>query len=582
MGLTTALYTSLSGLVTSSQALEVAGNNIANVNTTAFKSSRALFETQISQNILSPAGPSANLGGRNPSQVGLGVRISGIQRDFTGGTLQPTGKNTDVAIEGNGFFILNQSGSTRYTRAGTFSLDRDFNLVAPDGSLVQGFSVDSQFNVVQGVLGKLTIPVGALTLAEPTEEVRFAGNLNAGDNADIATNGSRILSTAMSEQSTGLAATAATLLTDLQRPADDGVSPPVPMFQGGGVIQIRGIQKGGATLPDRTFEINSTNSTGSDAAGTTLGEFATFLDEILGIDSSILGGPPQVTETAGVNITASGELEIIGNTGYLNRIDLTGVNILHDGRPQFTLSKTADATGESATTVFVAFDSLGTPLTMEMTMVLEQKKELGGTVWRFYAQSEADSDIDRVLGNGLIEFDSNGRLVSIEPDTVLIDRENTGAETPQIIRLSFGEASVSALADTNAGSQVSAISQDGSPIGTLEDFSITEDGTIVGVFSNSLLRSLGQLAMAMFANPAGLVDTGGNTYNLTINSGTPQIVTPGSGGSGRMVGGAIEIANVELSEEFITLINASTGYSASSRVLTTSDRLIQELLAVIR
>ena len=140
--------------------------------------------------------------------------------------------------------------------------------------------------------------------------------------------------------------------------------------------------------------------------------------------------------------------------------------------------------------------------------------------------------------------------------------------------------SVTALADVK--SQVSAIGQDGSPIGTLEDFVVSEDGTIVGVFSNSLLRTLGRVPLAMFANNEGLQDVGGSLYRPTVNSGVATMVGATTGGSGKVVGRALELSNAELSDEFVNLISATTGFSASSRVVTTSDRLIQELLNVVR
>lgn len=142
MALQTALFSSLTGITANSKLLAVSGNNIANVNTTAYKKSRITFETEISQRLGTGSSPTATTGGTNPSQMGLGTRMSSITRDFSTGSLQPTGVNTDMAVEGNGFFIVNIDGNTRYTRTGNFVLDRDFNLVNADGGKVQGFGVD--------------------------------------------------------------------------------------------------------------------------------------------------------------------------------------------------------------------------------------------------------------------------------------------------------------------------------------------------------------------------------------------------------------------------------------------------------
>jgi flagellar hook protein FlgE len=247
----------------------------------------------------------------------------------------------------------------------------------------------------------------------------------------------------------------------------------------------------------------------------------------------------------------------------------------------FTLATQQEADGESVRTTFVSFDSLGTELVLDLTIVLEEKSN-AGTQWRFYVESEDDSDLSRVLGNGTISFDTNGQLISTTDATVTIDRDDTGAQTPQGIEINFNDPqrAISALTDTT--SQVAAISQDGFPIGTLDDFSINTDGVVTGVFSNGLLRNLGQVVLATFTNPEGLREVAGSLFEATASSGGGALSAPGKGGAGRIIGGALELSNVDLSQEFITLITASTGFSANSRVLTTSDRLMQELISVVR
>jgi flagellar hook protein FlgE len=568
MGLTTSLYTGLTGLNVSSQMLTVAGNNIANVNTTAFKRSRANFETQISQTLSNGSAPSGELGGTNPSQIGLGVLLASVQRDFGGGSLQPTGVNTDMAIEGNGFFIVKADGSTRYTRAGNFSLDRDFNMVSAGGGLVQGFGVDSDFNLIDGVLTDVNIPVGVLTLAEATNEVKFAGNLNAG--GDVATQGTIITTeTLYSDNTATTEADENTSLTSLYDADGDA------LFADGDIVTITGATRGGATLPDKTFQVGAANTTESDDYGDTMQDLMDFLDAILGVDDSISGG---VTMAAGV-------LTIEGNTGTANALELEDGNFIINQAttPTLPISFTADqaADGESVRTTFVVYDSLGNDVVVDLSVVLEEKSSTG-TTWRFYAQSEDDSDLDRAVSTGVLTFDTDGKLLSVTDGSITIDRAGTGAFSPQSVSLGFSDqfGSVSALADVR--SQVSAISQDGSPIGTLEDFSVGEDGTITGVFSNSLLRTLGRIPVAMFANNNGLEEMGSNLFRATVNSGIATVVSPGSGGSGRVVGRALELSNVELADEFVNLISASTGFSAASRVVTTSDRLIQELLNTVR
>ncbi len=574
MGLTSSLYTGLSGLNANSQYINVTGNNIANANTTGFKGSRISFDTQISQQLGSGSAPGDVSGGTNPAQVGLGVRVGSVSRDFRTGNLQPTGVNTDIAIDGNGFFVLKFGESFRYSRAGQFSLDRDFNLVNPGGGIVQGYGIDADFNVVQGQLIDLTVPLGVLTLAEPTKNVRFGGNLNAG--GDIATQGSITTSaelhTAAGSAAGANLATAASALTGLY---DTGGA--APLFAVGDVIQIRGAARGGATVPNHTFEVGPANTTGSDTFGTTLGDFTTFLQNIMGIDGT-LPGPQGTTVSAG-------QIVITSNTGTASGITLNSANVVLNpastSLQPFSFSQTQDATGESVRTTFVAFDSLGNTMNVDMTLVLESKGATG-TGWRFYLQSEDDAGLATTLGNGTLGFDTSGQIATVNNGSFTIDRTGTGAATPQLINLQFNHGSNTISALTDVSSQIASLNQDGSAKGTLKDFTVTADGTIVGSFSNSLLRDLGRVVLATFTNPQGLVEEGSNLFSENVNSGTPQIYTPGTGGAGRTIGGALEQSNIDLSQEFINLIAASTGFSASSRVLTTSDRLMQELISTIR
>ena len=569
MGLTTSLYSGLTGLAANSQMLSVAGNNIANVNTTAYKRSRITFETQISRMLDSGSAPTADLGGTNPSQVGMGTRTASIRRDFSSGGLQPTGVSTDMAVEGNGFFALDINGTRSYTRDGGFILDRDFNLVHPgSGGRVQGYGVDDEFNLVDGVLTDINIPIGSLTLADRTGEVKFAGNLNAG--GDVATGGTLIQSEPLyADNAAGTFADGTTALDSIYD-ADGN-----QLFTTGDVITVTGAMRGGANVPDTTFEVGAAATTGSDAVGTTLQDFMDFLDHTFGIDGGAGGG---------VSMTG-GALNVEGDPGTAHALRLEDANIVVNQGVSptvpitFTEARAAD--GESVRTTFVTYDSLGNEHTVDLTAVLEEKTN-AGTSWRFYARSDSDSDLDTMLSTGQLTFDNEGQLISVTDDTIQMDHEGTGAFSPQSIDLTFEDefGSVTALADM--GSQISAIHQNGSAIGSLTDFTISEDGTITGIFSNNLLRTIGRVPLAMFANNEGLEEVGGNLFRPSVNSGTPNMVSATTGGAGKVVGQALELSNVELSDEFVNLIGASTGFTAASRVVTTSDRLIQELLNTVR
>ena len=306
MSITRAMFSGLTGLNANSQTIGVAGNNIANVNTTSFKRSQAHFETQVSQTLKNGSAPSTSLGGTNPAQAGLGTRLAAITRDFSDGGLQPTGVATHAAVEGNGFFIVEKGGSTRFTRDGTFQLDRDFNLVTSSGARVQGYGVDTDFNVVPGLLQDVNIPLGVLTIAQATENVNIGGNLNTG--GDVATQGSIIESEALySDAAATTPAVAADLLTSLF--GSDGSA----RFPAGAVLNVGTMTRGGAELPSRSFEIGAANTTNSDAFGTTLGDFMTFIQDVTGIDTTATNAP-------GVTVNALGQVVVESNMGTANQL----------------------------------------------------------------------------------------------------------------------------------------------------------------------------------------------------------------------------------------------------------------------
>ncbi len=586
MASTTALFTGLGGLNVNSRRLEVIGNNISNVNTTAFKSNRMLFSSAFNRTVSLGTGPTANSGGTNPGQVGLGVTMAGTQRNFNNGAISPTGINTDLAIEGDGFFVVERNEEQFYTRAGSFQLNSNNDLVSLSGDRVQGYVIDDEFNIIDGSLENLNIPLGTLTIAEATSNVTFNGNLNA--DGEVATTGSLTRFAALTSGG-GTAATAATALTAL-----DG-----PLFAADDVITINGAERGGKVVPDASFTVTATS---------TVADFANFMMDALGIvpDGGFDPTHPSfnTAEDGGFNVNASGQLELLGNRGELNDIDLEASDFLvvdSSGTPKsnpFIPTKVNAADGESVRTTFVTYDSLGTEIRIDLTMTLAHRDD-AGTHWRTFLHSADDTDLALHLETGdraatvapfatefapLVSFDNYGQISGVPQLNIELDRLNTGALDPLQIALQFdsGSDAVSSLSDTGGNSTIAAVYQDGSPIGTLSSFSVGEDGIITGGFTNGLTKSIGQVAVAKFTNSEGLVDAGNNLFRMGPNSGTALITEPLNFGTGRVIGGALEQANVDLSQEFTNMILTSTGYSASSRVINTTNELIQQLLVLGR
>ena len=567
MALTSTLFTGLSGLDVNQTRLNVVGNNIANVNTVAFKSSRALFKPQFYVTDAGGSPPADDFGGTNPSQRGLGAVVASIEKNWTPGAIEPTGRQTDFAIDGDGFFIVQGAGDQTYTRDGSFSLNASNQLVASGGEFVQGFGVDADGNVATGQLGNISIPLGMTTQAKATTRAQMGGNLNA--SGPVASGASILTSQVLTTVGGAAAPTGATLLTNLA----DAAAPAAPLMAAGDVFTLAG-QKDGRTLPASTFTVS---------AASTVQDLLNFSRDGLGIDTNVpavVPPPGGAIENDPLNPVGA-RLVITGNLGQPNALSLAGDAFVNQaGATPFQFADGANAAGvlsnpagEGVHTTFVAYDSLGTPLNVDVTAVLESKSNAGNT-WRFYAASGDDTDTALALGNGTLTFDSDGKLLSSTGTSINIDRANTGAATPLSVNLDF--SSMTSL--TSRDSEMLMTVQDGSAIGTLDAFSVGADGTITGSFSNGLTRTLGQVAMATFSNPAGLVDKGGNHFSPGSNSGVPIVSAPMTVGAGSIRAGALELSNVDLSEEFVNLIISSTGFSAASRVITTSDQLITELL----
>jgi flagellar hook protein FlgE len=308
--------------------------------------------------------------------------------------------------------------------------------------------------------------------------------------------------------------------------------------------------------------------------GNTLGDLATSLQGTLGIQTGTsVPGQPGVT-------IENGALVIRSNNGEPNAIvvqnnDLTSSNAGTPVPLQFTA--TSPAVGTGVFTSFTAYDSLGNAVPVNLTFTLDDTPATG-PVWRYYAESAEAGQPPQMLGTGTASFDTQGRFVSATGNQFTVNRTGSGAATPLNVTLDL--SAVNGL--STQVSNVIMSKQDGYPPGTLTAYSVGNDGTLTGTFSNGVSHTLGQVAVATFANEAGLVAETGNLFSVGPNSGPAAVKAPGTLGAGTVRGGALEMSNVDLSREFIGLITASTGFQAASRVITTSNDMLNQLLMNMR
>ena len=398
------LFSGITGLRQHQTLMDVVSNNISNVNTAGYKSSSVVFEDTLSQLVRPASSPGNGVGGVNPAQVGLGVQLGAISTNFAQGSAQNTGRATDLMIQGDGFFVLQNGNTQEYSRAGSFSFDTTGTLVNPEGFRVQGWMGTAGVVDTNGAPGDIVLPATTLIKPQPSANVVLAGNIQP---------------------------------------------------------------------------------------------------------------------------TAAIDTLTLGQTVY----DSGGV-----AHP-LTITLTGDGTGNYTVDIVDGND----PTTAS------------------------------VPTQGSVTFDATGAItVNTPPSIVLPDGTTTVTIDMTTVTRYGGPKSLNVQ------------SGDGYAAGSLQGFQIAGDGSVTGVFSNGQKLVLAKVALAGFNNPMGLEKVGNSAYRSTTNSGNAQINAPGSGGVGTLLGGAIEMSNVDLAQEFTNLIIAQRGFQANSRVITTSDQMLQDLVDIKR
>jgi flagellar hook protein FlgE len=354
-----------------------------------------------------------------------------------------------------------------------------------------------------------------------------------------------------------------------------------------GTLSFKG-QKGGRTLGAKQFTVTST---------ATVQDLLDFMQEAVGVQTAasdpanpIPGSLNKIPgETAALATGASikdGRIRFVSNNGVDNALSI-GLSAFQLTKtngdlatPALGFSSIQQAKGQSAAADFLAYDSLGIPLNVRLTTVLEGRTGTT-TTYRWFADSPNNDPVSGAgiaVGTGLITFDGQGNLLSTSNQTVSIDRRNISSASPLEFRLDFSQTSgLAANKSTLAASR-----QDGSAPGTLSSFVIGEDGVIRGVFSNGVTRDLGAIQLVRFANPAGLEQRGQNLFAAGANSGLPVRGGPGSNGIGSIVSGARELSNTDIGKNLIDLVLATTQYRGNTRVITAAQQLLEELLNLRR
>jgi len=636
------LYTSISGLKGYLTSLNIAGNNISNVNSIGFKGGRVTFRETLVQTLRSAAGPQGGLGGRSPIQMGLGMGVGSIDNILSQGVLQNTGVPTDLGINGDGFFVLSDGKREYYTRAGAFGFDAGGNLINPsNGMIVQGRTANGDGVIAaEAPIGNLQMPFGRKVPAKGTDLVSFACNLDSAattSTATLETAGTTGLTSLLGSTRngaggshviaiTGLNATAGSLagtnltapgaLTGSETLTSLGVTDTSDFtvsVDGGTSIAIAGLS-GTSTVMDMVNAINSNCSgvTASlvggevkltrDYAGdgtlynvtTSLGVDGNISRQVFGAASgsaftvnsgtaSTLVGTDVFTPTgrAAMDPVAL-TLVTDPNTGLVTGIsDLGGGGVTlkaMSGLVEGTAIINTASTSHYAS--IVTYDSQGAAHNMSICFSRSPVEN------QWYWQCSFDgSETIEGGGSGTISFNQDGSLASFIPDggaTSLVVNPGNGAQTMNMGLEMGGSATFDGMTQFAAAFSANGKSQNGYTMGTLTDLAVGSDGMITGFFSNGTTRSIAQIILAKFNNPGGLEKIGDSLYVVSSNSGSAVKGEPGEIVDATISAGALEMSNVDLAEQFVGMIVAQRGFQANARVLSASDQMLTELVNITR
>ncbi len=544
----TSFFSAVSGIKAQQYALDVIANNIANVNTTGYKQQRVSFADLLSQTISSASSATSTTGGTNAQQIGLGVGIASTDILMTVGSTESTGVDTDCSISGDGFFIVQggSEGKYQFTRAGNFDVDEDGNLTV-DGYKVCGWeqkNADGSFN----------------TDAEVEPLNLYSDDYN-GNKKVIAANASTKATFSGTLDSSATASGSA--LNNIgTTPTSWDKTTSVTVYDAQGNSYDVTVKWKKCYAEDGT---TSWYWQASCDDGLTLSPSSGYVE----FDSSgnLITDPTSMTSTVlsaaitGTNTTSYTDSNISLGSGLA--AGTYSVSVADDGSGSYTLTLT-DPSGNTYTAA--STDGSATFTTSSGTVTLSALTSgslTDGTSFSFDVTSTTTTT----------DFDTTPTLTLTPSDAGLTSFDVT---------LDFSSVSMTSSSSSSTSTSAWSNTTDGYPAGTLQDISIESDGTIVGTYSNNQTQTLGQIALAVFANQEGLEKIGDNLYVTSANSGDFTAVVAGTSGSGSLSSGTLEMSNVDLASQFSEMMISQRAYQANSKMISASDECLQSLISMVK
>lgn len=554
--MSSALLTSMAGMLSCQTMLDVTANNLANSETPGFKGSRTGFRDQMLLTLAGASGASGNMGGTNPMQVGQGDLVASIDVQMTQGAISPTARPLDVSITGPGFFRLQQTdGEEVYSRVGSFGWDSGYQGAPRLVDLSTGY-------LVLNTQGQAISTVDAMPAAATTALV-LSGNLAPADEQPL--HGSSLTS----------------------------------LF---GLARRDGGQLGGSTRLDDT-----TLATGTVAAPTTLNVFGTRPD------GSSYGGSVVLAAGATVDDLVNGL-----NGVFSAAVPSFATAQLDGGSLRVSASEPGDGLsvflGEQAAPALPATDAVanawqyggagdsfawnrlrlvpsavssilplytadGTRHELPVRLFSSGITAGSGRTWDLVAGvPEAGSLVPGADSLRGITFASDGTLANLPAGSLSTTWTVGGASTVALQALGLTAFAGDSLLD--------GVDETGYPAGRLLESTFDQTGRLIGSYSNGRSQAMSatghQLGLAIFVNPAGLQALGGNLWDVSDNSGDPQLVAPLENGDNSIAGYTLEGSNVDMAGEFSRLIIAQRSFQSNSRSFQVADSLLQEANNLIR
>ena len=501
----------LTGLNADSTALNTIANNLTNMNTTAYKSQSVNFSDLFYQQV-------GTAGSGDPIQRGSGTQVSSIETNFSSGSPNATGVDTDVAIQGNGFFVVSNGGADLLTRAGNFSLDSHGNLITANGLSVMGFPAAKGVVNTNAPLVPVHIPVGEVEAPSATTSFGMTATLDSSAAVGSSTSGK---------------------------------------------VQVYD-SLGSSYLANVTYTKTGTNSW----------SYSITMPDTLQPNTSTAAG----VTTINYNFGSSGATLATVNPG--TNITITGPNASGVSTTITAPAVTAgESVSQYATDLQNAMNAAGVATTVtatagQLTISGAGISTAGNVIQDPVASASAAGSLTFDSNGNLVSPSANITGISFAG---LSD----GSSNMNITWDLFGANGAPSISQVDQTSAVSSTTQNGYASGNYSGFTIGSDGTVTAAFSNGQKLNVGQLALANVVNLQGLQHLGNGDYATTLASGTATIGVSGTSGLGTMQGGALEASNVNISGEFAALIVAQRAFEANSKAVTTFDTVTQETINMI-